>query len=153
MEKYGQAFQRIEVLFDRAASNVVDDFIRAQIAQLICVLASGAIETACQSLLGDHCEASASPRASRYVRKQLAQFLNPNPKKIKDLILAFDEKWASELEEFWEGEIKDSIGSLVRNRHLISHGKPTTVSLGQVKPWVGCAKKFCAQLKVMVEGA
>lgn len=150
MIEYKRAFQRINALFERAGNDGIDDFIRAQLAQLICVLASGAIEVACQTVLGDHCQEVSSARAARFARKQLAAFMNPNPQKIRDLVAAFDDKWAEELDRFWDGEIRDAIGSLVRNRNLISHGKQTNVSIAQVKPWVDSAEKFCKRLEEIV---
>lgn len=150
MDDYRKTFQRINALLDRAGRDGIDDLIRAQLAQLICVLASGAIEIACQTVLGNHCDGVSSSRAARFARKQLAGFMNPNPNKIKDLIASFDQEWVAKVEAFWDGEVRDSIGSLVRNRHLISHGKTTTVSLAQVKPWVKCAEKFCARLEEIV---
>ena len=150
MDEAKSTFQRIQTLLERANDPSVDDFIRSHLAQLICVMGSGAIEVACQRVLANHSGKTASVQTARYAKKQLGGFQNPNPKKIKELFSAFDENWGAKLDAYWLGEVKDSVGSLVGNRHLISHGKNTNVTLAQVKPWIKCAEQLCRKLEEIV---
>jgi hypothetical protein len=51
---------------------------------------------------------------------------------------------------FWSGEIRDSIGSIVSNRHNISHGRQVAVSLAQILAWTENAEKFCEKLEDII---
>jgi hypothetical protein len=150
MDEYKSTFQRIEALAARANDSTVDDLVRAHIAQLICVVASGALESACQSILGAYVDKTARHATVKYAKVQLGRVMNPNPESIESLIGAFDKVWADSLRVYWQGEVRDAINSIVRNRHNIAHGRSTTVTLGQVLPWVKCAKQFCTKLEELV---
>src|SRR5262245_16545050 len=106
-----------------------DDYTRAHIANYACVLLCGLLETAIKERLSLYAERMASPVIANYVTNQLDGFQNPNPEKIGQLVKSFDPSVADRLETFWSDEIKDVIGSIVGNRHLIAHGRDTTLTL------------------------
>lgn len=151
MVHHTAAFQSIEDLLDRAAAlGAEHDYLRAHLAQHICVVASGAIEVACRSILSTYVDKAGCPRSSRYIRSQLGSFQNPKPQKIEDLIMAFDPTWKKQLDPHFDEEVKSAIGSIVSHRNNISHGKTSTVTLGQLKPWLAKAKTFCLALERVV---
>lgn len=123
-----------------------DDLVRAHTAQFICVLVSGTLERACARLLTDHASRTSSPRIARYAGSRLKQLQNLNAPKIEELLQSFDPLWAQEIEEFWTGQIRDAISSLVNNRNQIAHGQQVGVSLAQAVQWASDAKAFCDKL-------
>jgi len=47
----------------------------------------------------------------------------------------------------WFCEIKDAIGSIVGNRHLIAHGRDTTLTISRVSEWLKRVRDFIAFLE------
>ena len=150
MHDYVGVFQRVEDLGRRAATSEIDDFLRAQLAQHICVVVSGTIEQTCSSILADYATKTANERTARYAKGRLAQFHNAGPKKIEELLATFDPAWSKELQQFWTGRIRDSISSLINNRHNIAHGLPVSVSLAQSLEYARAARSFCQKLNEMI---
>ena len=124
-----------------------DDFIVAQIAQHVCVRLSGTLENAVKENVSRALGPSSHPRALRYIDRQLSDFQNPRPSKIIDLLSAFDRAWAEDLQNFWEPEVKDAIGSIVGQRNIIAHGGSTDVTLVRVREWFRSVKTFCTFLE------
>jgi RiboL-PSP-HEPN len=118
------------------------------------VLLSGLIENAIRDIICNHSETNATPRISNFVKSRLESFRNPDPGKVSELLASFDRALADRLEAHWSGEIKDAIGSIVGNRHLIAHGRDTTLTLGRVTGWFKAAQNFIGFLeKEFVESA
>jgi hypothetical protein len=100
------------------------------------------LETAIKERLSLYAECKASPVIANYVKNQLEGFQNPNPEKIWQLVKSFDAVMSDRLETFWSDEIKDAIGSIVRNRHLIAHGRDTTLTLNRILEWLLRVREF-----------
>lgn len=149
MQHHSASFQRIGEFSSRVAA-CHDDLVCAHAAQYICVMTSGALEAACVSILSRFADSAGNKRASRNIKTNLQSFQNPKPEKIVRLLESFDAEWVQELERYWAGSRKDAVGSIVANKNRISHGKPTTVTLGQVAPWVKGAFEFCNKLEEIV---
>lgn len=81
------------------------------------------------------------------MKSQLEKFQSPGPDNITQLLNAFDPNVGDRLEILWAGEIKDAIGSIVGNRHLIAHGRDTTLTLNRVSEWFKSARKFITFLE------
>jgi hypothetical protein len=97
MNEYKSTFQRINALAARASDPNIDDLVRAHIAQLICVVASGALESACRSILGAYVDETARHGTVKYAKRQLGRVMNPDAKSIETLVAAFDDVWADNL--------------------------------------------------------
>jgi len=133
---------KIDFLLKKFRDPGFDDYTRAHIANYACVLLSGLLETAIRERLAMHCEAKASPTIANFVKSQLEKFQSPGPENITQLLNTFDPNVGDRLEVLWAGEIKDAIGSIVGNRHLIAHGRDTTLTLNRVSEWFNSARKF-----------
>jgi hypothetical protein len=138
---------KIDYLLKRFRDPDFDDYTRAHIANYACVLLSGLLETAIKEKLSMHCEAKATPAIANFVKSQLEKFQSPGPENITQLLNSFDPNVGDRLEILWADEIKDAIGSIVGNRHLIAHGRDTTLTLNRVTEWFNCARKFITFLE------
>lgn len=87
------------------------------------MLVSGFLETSLQILYYQYAKDKAAPFVANYVDAQLGRFQNPNMDRILALTRSFSPDWATGLRAATEGEIKDSIDSIVANRHKIAHGE------------------------------
>jgi hypothetical protein len=53
--------------------------------------------------------------------------------KIVDLLNGFNYEWSMRIKKYTEGQLKDSVDSVVANRNLIAHGKANSLSILRVK--------------------
>jgi hypothetical protein len=78
---------------------------------------------------------SASPNVANFVKCQLDDFQNPRMGKITELTKAFNSEWASELESKTAEKLKDSVNSIVANRHQIAHGRDVDITYTRIKKY------------------
>ncbi len=145
---YHSAAHRIDYLLKKCRGEEFDDYTRAHIANYACVLLSGLLENAIREIISNHSERNATPRISNFVKSQLEKFRNPDPESVSKLLASFDSAMADKLEVHWTGEVKDAIGSIVGNRHLIAHGRNTTLTLVRVTEWFRATQNFIGFMEV-----
>ena len=139
---YFKSDQKIDYLLRKFRSHEFDDYTQSHIANYACVLLSGLLEASVREIISSYCESRASPPIANFVKDRLERFQNPDPESVSKLLTSFDQKFADDLEAFWIGEIKDAIGSIVGNRHLIAHGRDTSLTLVRVADWFRGARRF-----------
>jgi len=139
--------QRLSDMLSKLHAGSLDPQHSAQLSQLACVQLSGILEVLIRQSLGEYTKKRSSPQVTAFALKQLERFQNPNPEKILQLFESFDREWKVQIEEFWSDEIKDAIGSIVANRHLIAHGRPSDVSVVRVRDWLKCTQRFAEFIK------
>jgi uncharacterized protein YjbJ (UPF0337 family) len=139
---YFKSVQTVDYLLKKFRDPAFDDHTRAHISNYICVLLSGLLETAIREIIAIYCEKKSIPAIANFVKNRLERFQNPDPESILQLLNSFDSGIGDKLEQQWSGEIKDAVGSIVGNRHLIAHGRDTSTTLTRVSEWTKAAKKF-----------
>jgi len=144
---YHSTEQKIDFLLKKFRDGSFDDYTQSHIANYVCVLLSGLIENAIRDIISAHVETKSTPRIANYVKSHLDRFRNPDPESVTRLLLSFDAALVDRLEGHWSGEIKDAVGSIVGNRHLIAHGRSTTLTLARVGEWFKSAKNLIAFLE------
>ena len=87
-----------------------------------------------------------------YVTKQLSNFQNPPSGKISDLVGSFNQEWKRELNDTIEGEIKDSIDSIVNIRNKVAHGEDLGITLSTIKNYYKNAVKLIIFLENQCNG-
>jgi hypothetical protein len=113
--------QKLDALYKRVAV-FTDDADQAHWARYLCVLTSGFIELSVRTILSEYARNKAAPYVSNYVQSQLSDFQNPKMEKILDLVGSFNDVWEAELRSAADGELKDSVDSIVANKNRIAHG-------------------------------
>ncbi|GAB5460390.1 HEPN domain-containing protein [Hoeflea alexandrii] len=124
------------ILFER------DEYEQSVHAKLYCVELSGVLENLLRDSTVAYCKMCANERVLNFVSKMSNRFPNPNVENILVIFSYFDEGWRDKIEQYWAGEMKDSISSIVGNRHLIAHGRNCNVSVVRLRIWVGNVEKF-----------
>lgn len=120
--------QRIDTLFGKVAS-VADPAAQAEWSKYLCVLVSGFIEESLRVLLEEYTLTHASPVIRAFVSREVKEITNCKTSKIISILQRFDPKWESDFLDQIQArsriidEIKNSLDSVVSNRHLIAHGK------------------------------
>lgn len=116
--------------------------LQAHFARYLCVLVSGYLETAIAQIYSDYAERKGHPHLATYVNRQMSRFQNPNMAKVLSLVRDFNPGWAEELQLSTLGEIKDSVDSVVANRHKIAHGESVGVSLAYARQYYSGAVRL-----------
>ena len=130
-----KSFQdRIEALFSKASS-ITDFEVKGNWSKYLCVLISGFIEESMRLLFLEYAKHHSAQKIQRYIEINIRSITNCKHNRIIDLLNLFSEEWCIAYQkkiseqEIIEGQIKDSIDSIISNRHNIAHGKNVGISL------------------------
>lgn len=132
--------QKLDALFVQA-STITDMRMQGEWAKYLCVLASGYLENSIRILITEYISKNSSPKIQRFNDPQISNLTNCKHGKIVKTLEQFDVNWAStfvnevDAKSKIPDEIKDSIDSLVQNRHDIAHGKNVGVGYVRVKTY------------------
>jgi RiboL-PSP-HEPN len=133
---------KLDTLFKRGETMATDPELQAQWSRYLCVLVSGYIEVAMRSLCAEYARRRGNSHIHRFVQSHLQQFQNPKSGKVLDLLGSFSIEWRQELEAKIEGELKDSVDSIVNNKNNIAHGENTGISYVTVREYYRNVQKF-----------
>jgi hypothetical protein len=114
--------QQLDDLFSKISNLPEGAEMRSHWARYLCIRVSGFLEVSVRSIYSQYAKDKAAPFVANYIEKQLSGFQNPNMEKILNVARAFNPEWADRLEQIVEGEIKDSVVSIVAIRNKIAHG-------------------------------
>lgn len=134
--------QRLDNLFKKIESFQGDEELRAALARHLCVLVSGFLEVSVREIYGEYAQNKAAENVANYVTAELKSFQNPKMEKILNLTQSFSPNWKDNLEKATEGEIKDSVDSIVANRNIIAHGRSVGITIGNIKRYYKNAVKL-----------
>ena len=140
---------RIDDLF-KATSILPDDIeIRSHWARYLCILSYGYIETSVRNIFLVYAKNKAHAYVVNFVEKGLDRFRNATMNNIKDLARMFNQEWVEAIEQDLDQEVIDAVNSLANNRHQISHGKHTGISLVFVKKWHEKSRELIKYLETL----
>ena len=124
--------QRLDDLFEKV-KGVSDLELQSHWARYLCVLVSGYLETSVRAIYSEYSSKRADGNVANYVSSRLERFQSPRMGNILELTRAFSRQWAEELENATEGELKESVDSIVANRHNIAHGRDSGISYARIR--------------------
>lgn len=87
--------------------------------------------------------------------QQLALLVADDDNVQDDTVRAFDQAWANELEIFLDNDSasrKDAIDSIMANRHLIAHGRNTSISVARVRDYLDKAVEVIEFIETQCRG-
>ena len=134
---------KLDNLFAKYSTLPPDDIeLHSHWTRYLCVLASGYIEISIRHIYSSYARDKTDPKTAKYISSQLERFRNPKMGNIVSLTRMFDDAWAIELETETEDKIKNSVDSIVNNRHQIAHGRDTNISYSYMKSYYDDAKEL-----------
>jgi len=111
--------------------------IQAHWARYICVLASGFIENSLKEVYSEFVKNASSKPVSDFSCSVLSKIQNPKTNKFIEIARKFKVIWADQLEEYVANDgRKEAIDSIMSNRHLIAHGKNTSITIVRIKVYI-----------------
>jgi len=132
--------QRLEYLLEKARGIEADFELQGHWGNYMCVLVAGFLENALKELYGDRARRCASPDVASFVLRTLERVQNPKAKRFEEVASAFSGEWGRALEAHLGedgGRRRSALDSIMSNRHLIAHGKSTSVSVGRIREYLG----------------
>lgn len=130
-------FARLDAALSKAQAAAKGDHeLENFLASYLVVLISGAYEDCIEYLLGQRAGKSNDPELQNYIQIALDRsFRNPRFQRIKEVLQDFSGTYADALERKVDIKAREAIDSIVTNRHAVSHGKTSTVTLRDVEDY------------------
>ena len=125
--------QQLDDLFEKISLFSNDLELQSHWAKYLCVLVSGYLEISVSAIYWEYAKNMSAPNVANFIDTHLKNFQNPNMEKILNLTRQFSQDWADSLQGNIQGEIKDSIDSIVANRHNIVHGRSVGITYARIK--------------------
>lgn len=141
--------QRIDHLFQKISS-ILNPADQSEWSKYLCVLVSGYIEESLRVLLEEYAYNNSSSNIQNFVAKEIKNITNCSVGKIENILSKFDSTWKDNFTDQIASkskrsdEIKNSINSVVTNRHQIAHGKNISLNYSSVS-------NYYKNVKVAVE--
>jgi HEPN superfamily RiboL-PSP-like protein len=126
-----QQKQRLDELF-KAAGTLSDIEIQSHWSRYLCVLVSGFLENSVELCLSEYSRRAANNEVANFVSARLRGFQNPKMGAILELLGSFNADWRTRVEAATEGQLSDSVNSIVGNRHRIAHGESVSLSMSSL---------------------
>jgi hypothetical protein len=123
--------QHLDELF-RAARNLSDVEMQSHWSRYLCVLVSGFLENSVELCLSEYTRRGTNPAVSNFVSSKLRSFQNPKMSAIAEIFGSFNPDWRTQIEAATQGQLSDSVNSIVGNRHKIAHGESVSLSLSSI---------------------
>lgn len=142
--KINSQILQIDSLLRVISSKEIDEFELSNWAKYICVLSSGLLENAIKWIFSEYAYSNTKKPIASFINVQLGRIRSPSCELFITIAAAFNQKAAEELKiELDSKGYGDAIDSIIRNRHLIVHGKARdcSVSFVQAKQYYENAKK------------
>lgn len=142
-------WQKLDAAIKKAFSSTTQLELQAHWARYFCVLASGFIENALKELYTEFVKRTCHNQVSSYAGSQLSHLKNPNAERFLQVARAFDARWASDIDAFM-GSFggKDAIDAIMNHRHLIAHGKDTTITIVRLRDYLNKALDVLERIEV-----
>ena len=122
----------------------------------LCVFTAGYLENGLRSVYSDFVQNAASPQVARFSVSILESVTNPKANRFVEIARGFNPDWALRLEMYMDedyGRRKNAVDSIMNNRHLIAHGKSTTVSVGRIKQYLPSCVEVIEFIRQQTAGA
>jgi len=119
-------------------------------------MVSGFTEQSLRTLLDEYSKNKSSPAIQRYVSSHTRKITNCKQNKILLILKDFSPEWSEKYDkevrkiELVPNQIKDSIDSVIANRHNIAHGKDVGISLGTMTAYYDTIKKAIEILEKII---
>jgi RiboL-PSP-HEPN len=141
--------QRIDTLFIKVAStsNPAD---QSEWSKYLCILVSGFIEESLRVLLEDYTRTRSAPNIQNFVVKQTGNITNCKTSRILEVLSKFSQDWANDFSDQITDEIKNSIDSVIANRHVIAHGKNVNITYRTMSTYYNNVKKAVEILDAII---
>ena len=130
-----------------------EDEIRSLLANYLCIRTSGLLETFIKGRISDYIDKKAPKEVKRYIATKMKDITSLNAKKIVSVLDAFSNTWSTGFQLYIDchEQEKNSLNSIVANRHNIAHGQNSRVTFANMKQYYTDIKGVIAELDKIIK--
>ncbi len=131
---------------------VEDDEIKSMLTKFLCVRTSGLLENYIKARIGDYTQSRVPKEVNRYISQKFKDITNLKCNRLKDVLDSFSNKWSEEFHTYLEEheQQKNSIESLITNRHNIAHGQNAGMSFSNLEQYYADVKAVITKLETII---
>lgn len=107
---------------------VDNDELRAELTKHLCVLCSGLLEVSCRDVVARYARPRCDQTVLRFVEARIGDMYSAQVGNMHSLLACFDPRRADQWRDGLSDEERDSVDSIVNNRHQIAHGRSIGLS-------------------------
>ena len=133
-----------------STAQINDEEVKSHLSRYLCVLTSGYIEESLKIIIRDYISSKSHPNIINYVSSKIKNTTSLNFNNICVFLNNFNDDWKAQFEDQISDEEKDSINSIVANRHLIAHGHDVGVSYVGIANWYNNTKSVVSKIHSIV---
>ena len=122
-----QEEKKLDNLFD-VVRNVKDEEQKALLSKLLCVRASGFVESSIRNLIAEFIDGTSPHQIQSYINKEIKYITNLRYSRLVEVLNGFDENWADQFASKINDEQKSALNTVVSNRNNIAHGEVDAIS-------------------------
>lgn len=131
---------RLDATFIRARDLPTGSEAQADYSKYLCILVSGFLEKAVETLVAEYVGRRAHPSVHRYVSRTFKAG-NLNTQRLLDVVGHFDPELHDRFALYLGDERRDAINSVFGNRNNIAHGDDVGISYHRVKDYYASIKQ------------
>lgn len=130
-----QRLRSLIVRADQASGGNLE--LQAHWARYLCVLSAGLLENGLVEVYSDFVVRTAPAPVASYATHCLGQIQNPKSRRFHETAEKFKGSWALALQTYLNEEgRREAVDSIMANRHLISHGDDSGITLARLKTYL-----------------
>jgi hypothetical protein len=131
--------QRLDELFEKAKG--LDPEVQSHWSRYLCVLISGFLENSVRFTYAEYASYRSHAHVLNFIESNLKGFQNPRMNLILDMAGSFSSDWRNDLKAKTDGQLSDSVTSIVVNRHSIVHGRSVQLSMSVLRQYYDDVRK------------
>lgn len=149
--KTQQYIQQLDRQYEKV-KQVEDDEIKSMLTKFLCVRTSGLLENYIKSRIGDYTQGRVPKEINRYISQKFKDVTNLKCNRLKDVLDSFSNEWSEEFLTYLEEheQQKNSIESLITNRHNIAHGQNVGMSFSILEQYYEDVKAVITKLETII---
>jgi hypothetical protein len=124
---------------------------KSYLAKYLVVYISGLYEECIECILNERISSLGSKELDKFAERKIEEtFRNPDIPKLAGLLGLFDDKWKEKINNL-PMKTKEAFNFMSRNKNLIAHGSPCTITIGDVVTNFRQSKKVIRTVDIVVK--
>ena len=132
--------------------SVHDEEQQSMLAKYLCVRTAGLVEAYIKTRISDYINKSVPKEVKRYICGKFKDITNLSCKKLRDVLDSFSNEWANDFDVYVaeHEQQKNSLDSIIANRHNIVHGQPGNLSFHNLQQYYTDIKHIIDKLDSII---
>lgn len=130
-----------------------EDEVKSLLANFLCVRTSGLLETFIKGRISDYLDKKVTKEVKRYISLKMKDITSLNANKIVSVLDTFSKSWAISFQSYIDSheQEKNSLNSIISNRHNIAHGQKSSVTFTNMKQYYVDIKAVIKELNNIIK--